>query len=550
MGQRGIRWLGIIVTLALATSAWADPIKIHPVEVTASSSFSGDVPGNACDGNSATVWNAGRFATQWIQFDLGRTVSLRRIRLQIAQSPTGDTRHIVSVGQSPTSLHQATEFVGTTHDGQWLEFDLGGKELGNVRYIRVTTDKSPSWIAWREAEFYQGMEYMGWYADNFEAADYTAQTTAAGANLVWIRQGTPAEYAPRLQEAAQHHAKAVVVLELLSNQDTGLPWPNWTQTWSELVSVIHAAPPDEVAAFVIHDEPYGWGYTQQTLAMMANYVRKDFPSIPILVILDAQSIDQNVGPAAISMFDWVGFDCYGPWTHCWGNHDMDAMIAKVRSWLTPQQRMVAVPWADATATDTASQNEVVSVLNHWHREILSDGKYVAIMPFIWQHLDSSFGTSQLPWVKDRLTELSRSMFPQPTDTIVYPVDETASLTGSNSGPFAAFDLADGSVWNSGAYAPQWIEADFGGSVRIGRIYFTVEQLPPGNTTHLIQGLTPSGWVNLGTLSRYTQAGQTFEWDGYQLFDVSRIRITTTASPSWVAWRNISFSRALLRRPTN
>ena len=547
MHLRHISWLGIAVALTLATAASADPIKIRPIQVTASSSWSGDVPANASDGDSATVWNSGGFATQWIQFDLGRTVALRRIRLQIAQSPTGYTRHVVAVGQSPGSLTEATEFVGTTRDGQWLEFDLGGKELGNVRYVRITTDQSPSWIAWREVEFYQGVEYMGWYADNFEDADHTAETTAAGANLVWIRQGSAAEYAPRLQEAAQHGAKAVVVLELLSDQSTGTPWPNWVQLWADLVAVVKAAPPNVVAAFVIHDEPYGWGYTQQTLTTMANVVRRDFPSIPILVILAPDTVDQDVGPSAVSMFDWVGFDCYGPWTHCWGNHDMDTMIARVRSWLTPRQRMIAVPWADASATDKASQNEVVSVLNHWHKQLLSDGKYVAIMPFLWQRLDATFGTVDLPWVKDRLTELSRSMFAQ-TSTIVYPADETASGSWDDNDPFAAFELNDWSAWNSGGFAPQWIEADFAGSVRIGRIYFTTEQSPAGNTTHLLQGLTPSGWINLGSVGGYTQEGTSLVWYGKHPYDVSRVRITTTASPSWVAWRNIVFSRAALRLP--
>src|SRR5438046_5341669 len=105
----------------LSARADADPIRVQPVAVTASGSWGGNVPGNAVDGNSATIWNSGGWATQWIQLDLGRTYAIRKIRLQVAQSPAGTTNHVILVGQDPDHLHPPiTGFWSTTSDGQWL----------------------------------------------------------------------------------------------------------------------------------------------------------------------------------------------------------------------------------------------------------------------------------------------------------------------------------------------------------------------------------------------------------------------------------------------
>jgi hypothetical protein len=118
-------------------------------------SASGDGPSaNAVDGLMANRWGAGGYPPQWIDVDLGGVVSVGRVRLFINQFPDGATTHRV-YGRASTSdpwvlLH---EFNGVTVDDQVLEHQPG-TAWTNVRYVRVETSASPSWVSWKEIEVY------------------------------------------------------------------------------------------------------------------------------------------------------------------------------------------------------------------------------------------------------------------------------------------------------------------------------------------------------------------------------------------------------------
>lgn len=59
-------------------------------------------------------------------------------------------------------------------------------------------------------------------------------------------------------------------------------------------------------------------------------------------------------------------------------------------------------------------------------------------------------------------------------------------------PDRAFDLGQRTGWNSGGYAPQWIEADLGASTRLADLHLNVNQMPDGMTTHEV-------WVSNGPI---------------------------------------------------
>lgn len=42
--------------------------------------------------------------------------------------------------------------VDITQDHQWLEFQ---NSVSNIRYLKIETTRSPSWVAWREIEVYK-----------------------------------------------------------------------------------------------------------------------------------------------------------------------------------------------------------------------------------------------------------------------------------------------------------------------------------------------------------------------------------------------------------
>lgn len=110
-------------------------------------------PEGAVDGNPDTYWGAGDFAPQWIEIDLGAAFVLGEVRLLTSQSPTGETTHRVRV-KGPNAAEAFSEvhtFSGVTVDAQWLTIAFP-ELLKDIRYVRIETLSSPSWVAWREIE--------------------------------------------------------------------------------------------------------------------------------------------------------------------------------------------------------------------------------------------------------------------------------------------------------------------------------------------------------------------------------------------------------------
>jgi hypothetical protein len=122
--------------------------------VTASAEEAGSPATRAVDGLMANWWNSGGLPPQWIEIDLGAPVALGRIRLFVSQYPDGSTTHRIltreTTGDPWTVQHV---FNGVTVEGQVLEHSPASAWT-NVRYVRVDTTASVSWVAWREIELY------------------------------------------------------------------------------------------------------------------------------------------------------------------------------------------------------------------------------------------------------------------------------------------------------------------------------------------------------------------------------------------------------------
>jgi hypothetical protein len=119
--------------------------------VTASSSYETGVPGNAVDGDPTTQWNAGHLPPAWIELDLGRPYSVDRVTLVVEQTPAGPTVHDVYFGAESRSFALVETLSRQTVDGQELSFAPNSGRRG-VRYVKVETTSSPSWVAWSEIE--------------------------------------------------------------------------------------------------------------------------------------------------------------------------------------------------------------------------------------------------------------------------------------------------------------------------------------------------------------------------------------------------------------
>jgi hypothetical protein len=127
---------------------------------------------------------------------------------------------------------------------------------------------------------------------------------------------------------------------------------------------------------------------------------------------------------------------------------------------------------------------------------------------------------------------------------VMPLPPGTTFSASNSrtdGPFGPASAFDGGfdgvstyAWNSGQYPVQWIEVNFGSPQPFSKIRAWVAQSPAGFTNHTVtlDGVPAFSWA--GNTTEFDWLSHTFATMQY----AQTVRITTTASPSWVAWLEI------------
>ncbi len=94
-------------------------------------------------------------------------------------------------------------------------------------------------------------------------------------------------------------------------------------------------------------------------------------------------------------------------------------------------------------------------------------------------------------------------------------------------------------WNAGSHPPQHIEINFGELKSIVAMAGFVGQSPNGNTEHEVyfNGVLMFKWVG------FTRQLQLLNHDFTVPIAAQVVRVSTTVSPSWVAWREIQFEFA-------
>lgn len=115
-----------------------------------------------------------------------------------------------------------------------------------------------------------------------------------------------------------------------------------------------------------------------------------------------------------------------------------------------------------------------------------------------------------------------------------------SASSSLNGPTAwAVDGNFSTLWNSGAFPAQWIELDMGSDRMVGNLNLVTGMYPNGPVNHEVLGRTAAGaWVSLANWNGWATDGQLLGVQVVQGTPVRYIIVNTTASPSWVAWREI------------
>jgi plastocyanin len=153
---------GALIDQALGPRLRPDPCAAVPgagnlalgKPVTASAELPDAPATRAVDGLMANWWSSGGYPYQFIDVDLGAPVSIARVRLFVSQYPDGPTTHRIltrATTGDPWDLQYT--FTGSTVDNQVLEHSPASAWT-NVRYVRVDTTASVSWVAWKEIELY------------------------------------------------------------------------------------------------------------------------------------------------------------------------------------------------------------------------------------------------------------------------------------------------------------------------------------------------------------------------------------------------------------
>lgn len=118
---------------------------------TASAALADEPAAFAVDG-TGSQWGSGADAPQWIEIDLGEPVAVGSLRLTVAQFPAGPTVHEVYGGASSPATTLLHAFAAETAEGDVLAHTFTSPPT--IRYLRVQTTASPSWVSWREVEAY------------------------------------------------------------------------------------------------------------------------------------------------------------------------------------------------------------------------------------------------------------------------------------------------------------------------------------------------------------------------------------------------------------
>jgi len=120
---------------------------VFPSKVTATTSWKG-VPENAFDGSTCSVWNAGGFAPASLTVDLGAATDIDALVLLPEMTPSGNVVHRVEMSDDGVTFTPSQRIEAPMQSGVEVDLRLPSRE--RARFVRFTTDASPSWVAWQE----------------------------------------------------------------------------------------------------------------------------------------------------------------------------------------------------------------------------------------------------------------------------------------------------------------------------------------------------------------------------------------------------------------
>lgn len=116
----------------------------------------------------------------------------------------------------------------------------------------------------------------------------------------------------------------------------------------------------------------------------------------------------------------------------------------------------------------------------------------------------------------------------------------ATGTGAEPAAVAAFDGDACSVWSSGGFAPQSATLDLGAKTAVTAVLLVPEMSPPSATVHHTLEISDDGrrFQPLGQLRAPMRTGEVVELPIPGGITTRFLRVSTSESPSRVAWRDV------------
>jgi predicted amidohydrolase YtcJ len=161
----------------VAGISFCNQTDIFPADdasISASAYLPGETPDLAFDADNVTNWGAGDFAPQWILIDLQSEYKINGVDMITGQYPAGNTVHqLLGKREEISSAFQLlNEFSGFTADGQILQYIAPGS-LDSLRFIKVLTTESPSWVSWKEIIIYRNTAFPAGVESGQKSSPYT-----------------------------------------------------------------------------------------------------------------------------------------------------------------------------------------------------------------------------------------------------------------------------------------------------------------------------------------------------------------------------------------
>jgi gliding motility-associated-like protein len=145
--------LSIIFLCSSVSMAQCDNVALGKA-VTASASLPGAPSQNAVDGDCSQIWNAGNYAPQSLDIDLGVAYTINNINIMFEMSPNGNVNYEILTSPDMVTWNVVDVITGFYVTGQLVERCYSSAPLTGVRGVRVSALASPSWIAIRDMGVY------------------------------------------------------------------------------------------------------------------------------------------------------------------------------------------------------------------------------------------------------------------------------------------------------------------------------------------------------------------------------------------------------------